>query len=119
MSRLIALPCKIIRGVVSDERAFEIAIVDDSSHPGVAPVHYFWDDHGGRIADDVPTRDDEIIGKVAARLLERSKGTAIVSIPDGSVVPVKADHIAPRPSEVVFDASNSQVAPIPYNIARI
>lgn len=103
MSRLIALPCKIIRGVVSDERAFEIPLADDNSHLGVAPVHYFWDDHGGRITDDVPARDEEIMGKVAARLLEKSNGTAIVSIPDGSVVPVKADQIVGRPSEVVFD----------------
>lgn len=102
-ARLIALRCKIIRGVVSDERAFEIALADGRPYSGVAPVHYFWDVHGGRIPDNVPVSEQEVAGKVAARLLETENGTALVSIPDGAVVPVTVDQVVDRPSEVVFN----------------
>lgn len=101
-TRLIALRCKVIRGVVSDERAFEIALADGKCYSGVAPVHYFWDDDGARLSDDVPEDDQEIAGKVAARLLERDNDAALVSIPDGSVVRVKVDQMVDRPSEVVI-----------------
>lgn len=104
-SRLIALPCRISRGVVSDERAFEIRLAEGPSHVSVAPVFYFWTVQGVPLTKEEPSGDQEIDGKVAARLLERRNGTALVSIPDGSVVAVDGSAIQERPSQVVFDVS--------------
>ena len=102
-TRLIAIPCKISRGVVSDERAFEVTLSGGALYAGVAPVYYFWTQEGSRLGPNEPGGDREISGKIAARLLERPNGTALVSIPDGAVIPVESKSIAPRPSEVVID----------------
>lgn len=101
--RLIAVPCRISPGVVSDERAFEIALSDGNPHVGVAPAHYFWNDGKQPLAADEPAQDREIEGWIAARLLERQNGTTLVSIPDGSVAKVNSSVIVPRPAEVVID----------------
>jgi hypothetical protein len=102
-THLIAIPCKISPGVVPDERAFEIALSGGGSHSGVAPVHYFWNQGDERLDVDEPSDDQEIRGKVAARLLHRQNGTALVSIPDGTAVQVQADSITSRPTEVIID----------------
>ncbi len=103
-TRLIALPCRISQGVVSDERVFEITLTDPRApYASVAPVHYFWNAHGERLRPDEPTNDTEIEGKIAARLLERQNGVALVSIPDGCVIEVKAESLQERPTEVRFD----------------
>ena len=102
-NRLIAVPCRISQGVVPDERAFEVTLSNGDSHPGVAPVHYFWNQDSERLAPNEPSGDQEVPGKVAARLLDRQNGTALVSIPDGSVVQVQADSITERPTEVIID----------------
>jgi hypothetical protein len=104
-TRLIALPCKISQGVVSDERAFEVALSDGVAHVGVAPVYYFWNQDDQRLGPNEPGDDQEIRGKIAARLLDRRNGTALVSIPDGSVVQVPANSITGRPTEVIIDVS--------------
>jgi hypothetical protein len=100
---LIAIPCKISPGVVSDERAFEVGLSGGGSHSGVAPVHYFWNQGDERLGANEPSDDQEVRGKIAARLLDRQNGTALVSIPDGTAVQVRADSITARPSEVVVD----------------
>ena len=102
-NRLTAIACKISEGVVSDERAFEIELADGNLHGGVAPVYYFWNQDGHRIGLREPTAGEEIQGKMAARLLERQNGTAMVSIPDGSVVRVQANALGERPTEVIID----------------
>jgi hypothetical protein len=102
-TQLIAIPCKISQGVVSDERAFEVALSGGTSHSGVAPVYYFWNQDGEPLKADEPPGDQEIRGKIAARLLERQNGTALVSIPDGAVVQVQAGSITSRPTEVTID----------------
>lgn len=104
-ARLIALPCKISRGIVPDERAFEVSLAGEKTHTGVAPVHYFWDQHGNAITSDSSLGDQEIEGKIAARLLDRNNGDALVSIPDGAVVKVPSKHITARPSEIKIDVS--------------
>ena len=102
-THLIAISCKISQGVVPDERAFEVALSGNSIHSGVAPVYYFWNQEGERLSANEPPDDQEMRGKIAARLLDRQNGTALVSIPDGAVVQVQADSITPRPSEVIID----------------
>lgn len=101
--RLIAIPCEIFGGVVPDERAFEITLADHARHSGVSPVHYLWNQSGDRLKADEPGSDEGINGRIAARLLERENGTALVSIPDGSVVRIHAADIKDRPSKVVID----------------
>ena len=101
-THLIAVPCKIFQGVVPDERAFEITLTGGTDHCGVAPVYYFWNQEGGRLDANEPRGDQEMRGKIAARLLDRHNGTALVSIPDGAVVQVQADSITSRPSEVII-----------------
>ena len=78
-------------------------MADGGSHVGVAPVFYFWgpDDHRLGLSD--PAGDVEIAGKIAARLLGRDEGVAVISIPDGSVLRVAAGAITRRPSEVVIN----------------
>jgi hypothetical protein len=102
-TQLIAIPCKIAQGVVSDERAFEVALFEGISHSGVAPVYYFWNQDGKPLKANEPPGDQEIRGNIAARLLARQNGTALVSIPDGAVVLVHADSITTRPTEVIID----------------
>jgi hypothetical protein len=102
-THLVAIPCKISQGVVPDERAFEVALSGGGAHSGVAPVHYFWNQGDERLGADEPSDDREIRGKIAARLLDRQDGTALVSIPDGAAVQVPADSITARPSEVIID----------------
>lgn len=102
-THLIAIPCKISQGVVPDERAFEVTLNGGACHSGVAPVYYFWNHEGERLGASEPPGDQEMRGKIAARLLERHNGTALVSIPDGAVVQVQADSITQRPSEVIID----------------
>jgi hypothetical protein len=102
-TRLVALPCEISQGIVSDERAFEIASSEGTSHLGVAPVHYFWNQNGERLDQDEPTGDQQIPGRIAARLLDQTNGSALVSIPDGSVIQVPVASITERPTEVVID----------------
>ena len=101
-SRLIALPCKIFAGIVPDERAFEVKLKGGGIHSGVAPVHYFWDERDTPIPAEGGDNSPEITGKVAARLLEKQNGTALVSIPDGSAVSVDSSIITGRPSEIIF-----------------
>jgi hypothetical protein len=101
-SRLIAVPCRISPGVVSDERAFEIRLEDGTSYAGVAPSYYFWNEHGERLTDDEPSGDAELSGQIAGRVIDRQNGTAFVSIPDGSVIQVTSGSIAHRPTEVVI-----------------
>jgi hypothetical protein len=102
-THLIAIPCRISQGVVPDERAFEVSLSGGTSHSGVAPVYYFWNQEGERLGVNEPLGDQEMRGRIAARLLDRQNGTALVSIPDGAVVQVQADSISSRPSEVIID----------------
>jgi hypothetical protein len=104
-TRLVALPCKISRGIVSDERAFEIELSGKRCHVSVAPAHYFWNEKNVPLGKDEPSGDQEINGKIAARLLEHQNGTALVSIPDGNVVSVEVGAISERPTEIVIDVS--------------
>ena len=41
-AKLIAVPCHISEGIVSDERAFELTLVNGEVHTGAAPRFYFW-----------------------------------------------------------------------------
>ena len=102
-NRLIAIPCRIFQGVVPDERAFEVTLADGSLHSSVAPVHYFWNQDSERLGPNEPSGDQEISGKIAGRLLDRRNGTALVAIPDGSVVQIQSDSITERPTEVIID----------------
>jgi hypothetical protein len=102
-TQLMAIPCKVSQGVVSDERAFEVALSGGTAHSGVAPVYYFWNQDGEPLKANEPPGDQEIRGKIAARLLERQNGTALVAIPDGAVVQVQASSITARPTEVIID----------------
>ena len=98
-NRLTAIACKISEGVVSDERAFEIELADGNLHGGVAPVYYFWNQDGHRIGLRADSRRGNPGEEEAARLLERQNGTAMVSIPDGSVVRVQANASARRTTD--------------------
>jgi hypothetical protein len=103
-NRLAAIPCKISRGVVSTERAFEVARIDGSTHDSFAPVFYFWNDKGEPLEENEPAGSDETIaGSIAARVIERHNGAAMVSIPDGCLVEVKSDSVTKRPGEVIVN----------------
>jgi hypothetical protein len=104
-ARLVAIDCKISRGIVSDERAFEVPAMSGSSHLGVAPVYYFWRANGEPLGLNEPNGDQEIQGKIAARLLSRQNGISLVAIPDGSVISVDSKSVAERPSEVIINVS--------------
>ena len=102
-TRLVAFPCKISRGVVTDERGFEIRLSDGEIYSGVAPAYYFWDDQNEPLSGDPPQGDSEVSGKIAARVIERGDDITLISIPDGSVVEVKTESVvAPRPTEVII-----------------
>ena len=103
--RLIAIPCKISGGIVSDERGFEITLSNGESHSGVAPVHYFWNEAGARLGHEEPNGSEEIQGKIAARILSQGSHDILVSIPDGSVVKVDTQSFSKRPTEVRIHVS--------------
>lgn len=103
-NRLVALACRISRGVVEDERAFEVTLEDGTAYVGVAPAHYLWDADGRPLAVGHPEGDREIEGLVAARLVTPVSltGAATVTTPDGGAMRVRARDIRNRPTEVVI-----------------
>ena len=102
-TKLIAIECKISRGVVSDERAFEITMADGTPHEGVAPFYYFWDQEGKALGPNDLESDDEAIAKIAARRVDVRGKVVIVSVPDGAVVPVDVKTVFDRPTQVVIN----------------
>ena len=102
-AQLVAVSCRISQGVVSSEKAFDLTLSDGSEHSSVAPTHYFWTQAGKPLRADEPLNDEEIKGMIAARLLEKRDGSALVAIPDGEVVWARANEITSRPTEVILN----------------
>jgi hypothetical protein len=103
--RLIAVPCRISQGIVSNERAFELDLHAGGTYTGGALRFYFWNDQDQPLTADEPGGGQEIEGKIAARLLRHENRCAVIAIPDGQVVLVDSQLVAPRPTEVKFDVS--------------
>jgi hypothetical protein len=100
---LAALPCRIGRGVFSNEREFTVSIDGKDSHVGLGDVHYFWNSRSGTLRASEPAGDDEIDGFVAAQVLKVEGTRALVEVPDANVIWVGTDAIVERPTEVRFD----------------
>src|SRR5262245_4799135 len=98
---LIALPCKLSRGVFSSERSFEVALANGEVYAGIAPRHFCWNAAGKLLGGDEAT-EDEVDGFVAARFAYEIDGTQVaVEVPDGAVLAVRPETIRQRPSPIV------------------
>jgi hypothetical protein len=100
-SDLVAVRCRLSKGVFSSERAFEVKMADGKSYSGPAPVHFCWSEAGK------PIQEGEAIGKevtgwVAARVIGALEGDQVaVEVPDGEVIAVRASQIKdPTPTPV-------------------
>src|SRR5438045_1522206 len=100
-AQLVALKCSIARGAFSDERVFTVAL-PQGEYTGIASRRYCWNERDEPLNQDEPAAGRSIGGKVAARVVEVENGTgnALVSVPDGEVITVRADQIVQRPTGV-------------------
>jgi hypothetical protein len=99
-SQFVALDCKITRGGFSDERIFKLRRHDGTEYTGIASRRYCWGpDDRLLAADEPPSADEWIKGKVAARILSADGREADVSVPDGEAITVNVDQLRARPSE--------------------
>ena len=100
MSQYVALDCEITRGGFSDERIFKVRRDDDTEYTGIASRRYCWGrDDRLLAADEPPSAEKWVKGKVAARILSVRDHRADVSVPDGEVITVKVGQLRPRPSK--------------------
>ena len=78
------------------------------------PMHYFWNGQDKPVGENEPTGEQEIDGKIAARLLDKADHLALVSIPDGKVIAVEQVLLTERPTEIKLNVSlgsRSKVGP--------
>lgn len=96
---LVALPCRLSRGMFSSERAFEVKLANGETYTGGSPRHYCWHESGLPLETDGAT-DREINGLIAARIVDDDleAGQVAVEVPDGEVLAVFRDHLRPRPT---------------------
>jgi hypothetical protein len=86
----VFLRCTIEKGAFSGERIFKLDTPNGGNYVGVAPTDYCkFESHeilqNGSLS--------QINGKLEARLIERSNGKSIVSIPNGEVIYVVSSCI--------------------------
>jgi hypothetical protein len=98
--KLIALPCRVAKGAFSDEIIFEVDLPNGGEpYMGAASRQYCWNQNNQKLDLDEPHDGQMIKGKIAARLLELRGQQALVAIPDGEVITVRAAQILDRPPE--------------------
>jgi hypothetical protein len=99
-SQSIALLCTISRGGFTDERVFRIQVADGSTYVGACARQYCFTRGRVPLKREQPERGKTIDGLVfATRVREEQDGVALVSVPDGAVLPVKVDQIKELPKE--------------------
>jgi hypothetical protein len=87
-TELITIPCQFARGGFSSERVFQVETLS-GVFTGVAALEYCYDAEGEPLGPDQPPAGTKIKGRVAARFIqEESKQSALLSVPDGSVISV-------------------------------
>ncbi len=94
---LVAVRCRISRGGFSSERVFRVTVAGGVEHVGAAPVEYFFDEQQRRLPPDQPPRGVTLQGFVAARVVEQTNGTILVSVPSGEVLRVGTGEIIEHP----------------------
>jgi hypothetical protein len=103
-NKLIALPCTLSRSGFTDERVFWVKMADESSYAGACPRQYCFAPKGRPIKEDEPERHKSMEGLVLARHVRtEAEDKALVSVPDGGVLLVRADQIRDAPRELSPD----------------
>jgi hypothetical protein len=99
---LIALPCKLSRGVFPSERSFEVELANGDCYTGLSPRHFCWNAGGKLLGDKEAATDGEVDGFVAARFAyEIDPSQQAVEVPDGKVIAVRTESIRRRPTPIV------------------
>jgi hypothetical protein len=83
---LIAVRCRISRGGFSSEFVFHVTMASGVDYVGAAPVEYFFDEQQSPLPPDQPPKGMILLGFVAARVVEQTNGTVLVSVPSGEVL---------------------------------
>jgi hypothetical protein len=98
--KLVAIPCRLSKGLFSSERAFEATLANGETYVGVAPRHYCWN-ASNKPLGEAEAEENEIPGFVAARIVEElDNGQSAVEVPDGEVLAVKTSQLRARPTPI-------------------
>lgn len=98
--RLIAVKCRLSKGVFASERAFEIRLANAQVHSGPVPLHFCWNAQGHLLRENEAV-EDEVEGFLAARIVEELDCNQVaVEVPDGEVLAVRKDQIVSRPTPI-------------------
>ena len=84
-TKMMTVPCALIRGGFSDERVFRLATPDGRDHVGVVDSIHCWD-KSGAIRGPKVTGEGAIDGRLAARVVARDGGLARIAIPPDDTV---------------------------------
>src|SRR4051794_28317959 len=95
---LVAVPAKVAPGMLPSERFFTVKLADGTEHRGLAPRYFFWNAMGQLVGEAEPA--EEVVGMVAARVLERHNGYVSVEVPDGELIAVNSSDVRPRPTKI-------------------
>jgi hypothetical protein len=101
---LVAVKCRLSKGMFSSERAFTITLANGEQYSGPAPVHFCWNSQKLPLREDEASETAEVDGYVAARILPDADvppGQVAVEVPDGEALAVRADLLLEnRPTPV-------------------
>jgi hypothetical protein len=99
--RLIAVKCRLSKGIFSSERAFEVVLANGDLYTGPVPRHFCWN-ASGRPLGETEAIASEIDGWVAGRRVSSSvpPGQLAVEVPDGAVLAVRPEQVGARPTPI-------------------
>jgi hypothetical protein len=94
-SEFVFVHCKIARGAFTEERVFYVPLFDGGEYIGACSRDYCYTRRGKPFSADEPASEEqEVQGKLLARVVRVEGDKVLVSVPDGEVVTVSADTIS-------------------------
>lgn len=97
--KLVAVPCRISKGMFSDERVFSIQLIGGKEYKGLTSIDFFWTKD--RIPLIFADKPEIIDGFVAGHVLkELENGQCVVEVPDGMVLAFERDQLIQRSTEI-------------------
>jgi len=97
---LILVRCEISRGGFPSEKVFRLTQSDGTVHIGAAPAGYFFTTAKKRFKPGEPAeRGEWVPGFLAARVIQESDGTLLVSVPLADVLSVKKEDFVEYPHQ--------------------
>ena len=107
LENLIAVECKLSKGLFSSERTFEVVLANQKRHSGPVPRHFCWNAEKTPL-HGVEAEKEEIDGFVAARIVDTLENDQIaIEVPDGEVLAVRRNQVQKRPTQIQPSAATS------------